>query len=134
MSRSIPKGRRAAFLFYGRFQAARVVRRNWIFILEKEIVSRKNSVLVYDSSSRSVLFRVTREKAINMIERREAFVVLSEPLQIALTRKPRLKEMNGKPDRSLTVPPSVLIDAADGSPACCAIVNGYKKNHEGELR
>jgi hypothetical protein len=89
---------------------------------------------VFDSSARSTLFHVTRTKALEMIGRSEAFVLVSDPLQVALTRKPRLKKMDGKPDRSLTVPPSVLIDAADGSPACCAIVNGYKKNHEGELR
>jgi len=95
-------------------------------------VSRKNCVLVYDNSASSVLYRATRARALEMVERREAFVLLDEPLQIALTRKVSPKEMNGRPDLSLTVPPSVITGAVDGSPAHRAIVHGYKRNHGGE--
>lgn len=78
-------------------------------------MSRSKCVRVFESSARTILRHVKRAEALEMVERREAFVLSNDPLEIALTRKPTRKETDGRPDLSLTISPGVLLAAAAGS-------------------
>lgn len=56
-------------------------------------------------------------------------------MELALAHAPgrtQLDIQTLRPDRSLTVPPSVIVDAADGIASAREIVNGYEKNHAAE--
>jgi hypothetical protein len=92
-------------------------------------MSKSKCIPLFDGTARTVLRHMKRAEALEMVGRGDAFVLASDPLEIALTRKPARKETDGRPDLSLTVPPGVVLGAADGSPACRAIVDGYEPNH-----
>jgi hypothetical protein len=91
-------------------------------------------VSVFDHLGCKKLFEKTRTQATGMVERGVAFVLLQNPLEIALTQAPTKKVLDGRPDRSLTMPLSVMIDAADGVPSSLAIVNAYEANHQGHAQ
>lgn len=97
-------------------------------------MSKRRCVPVRDHFGKAILFRRTREEAERMIASGICFVLMQQPLELALVRAPgrtQLDIQNVRPDRSLTMPPSVIQDAVDGVESARGIVAGYEANHGG---
>lgn len=62
------------------------------------------------------------------------FVLLADPLELALAHPPGRRQIDIDrlaPDRSLRVPPAVILDAATGVSSSQEIIESYKPNHGG---
>jgi len=113
---------------------SKVPRRLEFGALLREDIFVSVKIRVYDHNARKWLFRVSRKRAEEMVDKKTAFVLSISPFAIALCRGPRVPAtLDGRPDVSLTMPPSVVASAAEGVRACQMIVDGYKPNHEGRI-
>lgn len=90
----------------------------------------RRTIPVRDHVGRKVLFHETKKRAAEMIGSGTAFVLVADPLEIALTRGPSEAARDARPDLSLTMPPGVILGAADGSKKCEMIIESYRTNHE----
>jgi hypothetical protein len=81
---------------------------------------------VFDSFAHKVLFHTSRAEAESMLRNRSARILTNKPLEIRLRSgaASRVQHLLLYPDRSLTVGPSVIREAADSNPNCREIVEG----------
>jgi hypothetical protein len=95
-------------------------------------VPRTKNVPVRDSSAKEILFYASRSTALEMVGGGTAFILLSDPLEVALSSNSHRNQVDIeglRPDQSLTMPPSVIRGAASGFLRPQKIAQSYLPNH-----
>jgi hypothetical protein len=87
----------------------------------------RGKIPVFDHVGTKLLYYETPTRAAGLLACGAACKLAENPLELRLTNAPSRKLDDGRPDRSLTVPPGGIMAAADGSLSCIAIVEAYGK-------
>lgn len=91
---------------------------------EKTVSTR---IEIFDHTAKRLLYHEkSRTKAEAIIQNGKGWLLSSNPFQVALY-KPKAKKRVWAAAPSLTVPPGVILKAADGIQSAIDIVDGYKR-------